>query len=59
MIYDLLDALPDSQISEMASFIMSIKMRDKGRLHKDLEAASLASADFWDNDIGDEVWNNT
>ena len=57
-IFSLIDTLPTSQLSEVASFIMFIKMRDENRLHKDFEALSMSSTDFWDNEIDDEVWND-
>ena len=56
-IYSLIDNLPTSQLSEVASFIMFIKMRDENKLQKDIEALSEASIDFWYNDIDDMVWN--
>ena len=57
-IYNLIDTLPVSQLSEVASFIMFIKMRDENKLYKDLELASISSTGFWDNEIDDEVWND-
>ena len=57
-VYNLIDTLPATQLSEVASFIMFIKMRDENRLHKDFEALSMSSTDFWDNEIDDEVWND-
>ena len=44
-IYDLLDGIPESQLTENQTL-------------KDLELASESSTDFWDNAIDDEVWNN-
>ncbi|MCL2420712.1 MAG: DUF2281 domain-containing protein [Defluviitaleaceae bacterium] len=57
-IYSLLETVPDSQLKEIVSFIMFIKMRDESGLFKDLEALSVSSTGFWDNEIDDEVWNN-
>ena len=57
-IYNLIEGLPNSQLSEIASFIMFIKMRDENKLHKDLEALSVSSTDFWNNEIDDKVWND-
>ncbi|MCL2852867.1 MAG: DUF2281 domain-containing protein [Defluviitaleaceae bacterium] len=57
-IYSLIDTLPPSQLSEVASFITFIKMRDENKLFKDMEALSMSSTDFWDNEIDDEVWND-
>jgi len=56
-IYSLVDTLPTSQLSEVVSFIMFIKMRDENKLYKDFEALSGSSTDFWSNEIDDEVWN--
>ena len=56
-IYSLIEDLPNSQLSEIASFIMFIKMRDENKLFKDLEDLSMSSTDFWNNEIDDEVWN--
>ncbi|MCL2009938.1 MAG: hypothetical protein FWG71_05255 [Synergistaceae bacterium] len=57
-IYNLVETLPDFQLTEIANFILFIKMRDENKLHKDLEALSVSSTDFWNNEIDDEVWNN-
>ena len=57
-VHNLVDTLPTSLLSEVASFIVFIKMRDENKLYKDLEALSVSSTDFWDNEIDDEVWNN-
>ena len=57
-IHNLVDTLPTSLLSEVASFIVFIKMRDENKLYKDLEALSVSSTDFWDNEIDDEVWND-
>ena len=57
-IFNLIDTLPTSQLSEVASFILFIKMRDENKLYKDLESLSVSSTDFWNNEIDDEVWNN-
>jgi len=57
-IYGLTHTLSASQLSEVTSFIMFIKMRDENKLCKGLEALSAYSSDFWNNEIDDEVWNN-
>jgi len=57
-IYNLVETLPDSQLTEIADFILSIKMRDENKLYKGLEALSISSTYFWDNEIDDEIWNN-
>jgi len=57
-IYSLVDTLPDSQLVEIANFILFVKMRDENKLYRELEALSVSSTEFWDNEIDDEVWNN-
>ena len=57
-IYDLVEYLPESQLAEVANFILFIKMRNENKYHKDLEALSVSSTNFWDNEIDDQVWNN-
>jgi hypothetical protein len=57
-IYSLIDTLPNSQLSEVVSFIMFIKKRDESNVYKDLESLSMSSTDFWNNEIDDEVWND-
>ena len=57
-IYNLVETLPDSQLAEITNFILFIKMRDENKLYRDLEALSVSSTDFWNNEVDDEVWNN-
>jgi len=57
-IYTLVESLPDSQLNEIANFILFVKMRDESRRYKDLEALSVSSTEFWNNEVDDEVWNN-
>ena len=57
-VHNLVETLPNSLLPEVASFIMFIKMRDEKKLHKELEALSVSSTDFWNNEIDDEVWND-
>jgi len=57
-VHNLVETLPASLLLEVANFILFIKMRDENRLYKDLEALSVSSTDFWNNDIDDEVWND-
>jgi len=54
----LVESLPDSQLNEIANFILFVKMRDESRRYKDLEALSVSSTEFWNNEVDDEVWNN-
>jgi len=57
-VHNLVDDLPTSLLPEVVNFILFIKMRDENNLYKDLEALSVSSTDFWDNETDDEVWNN-
>ena len=57
-IYTLVESLPDSQLTEIANFILFVKMRGESKSYKDLEALSVSSTEFWNNEIDDEVWNN-
>ena len=57
-VHNLVDTLPTSLLSEVANFIVFIKMRDEGKLYKDLETLSMSSTEFWNNEIDDEVWND-
>jgi len=57
-IYTLVESLPDSQLTEIANFILFVKMRDESKRYKDLETLSVSSTEFWNNKIDDEVWNN-
>jgi len=57
-IYTLVESLPNSQLNEIANFILFVKMRDESMRYRDLEAMSVSSTEFWNNEIDDEVWNN-
>ena len=57
-VHNLVETLPNSLLPEVANFILFIKMRDENGLYKDLEALSVSSTDFWNNEIDDEVWND-
>ncbi|MCL2500161.1 MAG: DUF2281 domain-containing protein [Defluviitaleaceae bacterium] len=57
-VHCLVDTLPASLLQEAANFIKFIKIREERKLYKDLEALSVSSTNFWDNEIDDEVWNN-
>jgi len=57
-----IDTLPDSVVEKIQEFIVFQKFSlnfsgyDKDAI-RDIEAASLSSTDFWDNQH-DEVWDN-
>jgi len=57
-IHNLVETLPTSLLLEVTNFILFIKHREENGIFKDLEALSVSSTDFWNNDIDDEVWNN-
>ena len=57
-IYTLVESLPPSQLNEIANFILFVKMRDESTRYRDLEAMSISSTEFWNNEIDDEVWND-
>jgi len=57
-IYTLVESLPDSQLTEIANFILFVKKRNESNMYKGLEALSVSSTEFWNNEIDDEVWNN-
>ena len=57
-IYTLVETLPDSELPEIANFILFVKMRNESKLFRGLEALSESSTNFWNNEIDDEVWNN-
>jgi len=57
-IYTLVESLPDTQLAEIANFILFVKMRNESKRYKDLETLSVSSTEFWNNEIDDEVWNN-
>ncbi|MCL2603189.1 MAG: DUF2281 domain-containing protein [Defluviitaleaceae bacterium] len=57
-VYNLIDTLPASLLQEAANFIAFIKIREERRLFKGLEALSVSSTEFWNNEIDDEVWND-
>jgi len=53
-----LESMSHSQLSEINSFIVFMRIRDENKLIKDVEALSVSSTDFWNNEIDDEVWND-
>ena len=57
-IYNMVETLPDSQLTEIANFILFIKLRHENESFNDLEKLSVSSIGFWDNEVDDEVWNN-
>ena len=57
-VHNMVEALPTSLLLEVANFILFIMKREENGVYKDLEALSVSSTDFWNNDIDDEVWND-
>ena len=58
IVYDIVETLSDSQLTEIINFMLFIKMREQNEFFRDLESLSVSSTDFWDNDVDDEVWND-
>ena len=57
-IHKIAESLSVSQLNEVISFMLFVKIREENQNFYDLADLSLSSTDFWDNDIDDEVWNN-
>ena len=57
-VYNIIETLSDSQLTEIINFMLFIKMREKNEFFGDLESVSVSSTDFWDNAIDNEVWND-
>ena len=57
-IYGLVESLPDAQLAEIVNYILFVKMRHELKLHKGLEALSVSSTEFWNNELDDEAWND-
>ncbi|MCY6483816.1 DUF2281 domain-containing protein [Clostridium aestuarii] len=58
ILFNLIEKIPENQISEVIDFIGYLKVKREKELYKDLQKASESSLDFWNNDIDDEVWND-
>ena len=57
-IHTLIESMPDSQLDEVAEFILFIKSKGEKEYFKDFEKLSNSSTDFWYNEIDDDVWND-
>jgi len=57
-VHNLIESLPTALLHEVTLLIELIKLRDEQKQFKALEAASVSSMSFWDNEIDDEVWND-
>lgn len=58
ILFNLIEEIPENEISEVIDFIGYLKAKREKELYRDLQKASESSLDFWNNDIDDEVWNN-
>lgn len=58
ILLNLIDEIPEKNISEVIDFIRYLKIKNEMDTFKDLEKASESSMEFWNNNIDDEVWNN-
>lgn len=58
ILFNLIEEIPENEISEVIDFIGYLKLKREKELYKDLQKASESSLDFWNNDIDDEVWGD-
>ncbi|MCY6958460.1 DUF2281 domain-containing protein [Clostridium brassicae] len=58
ILFNLIEEIPENEISEVIDFIGYLKLKREKELYKDLQRASESSLDFWNNDIDDEVWSD-
>ncbi|MCD3194583.1 DUF2281 domain-containing protein [Clostridium botulinum C] len=58
ILFNLIEEIPENEISEVIDFIGYLKLKIEKELYKDLQKASESSLDFWNNDIDDEVWSD-
>ena len=57
-LYELIEEMPDKDISDVIDYVQFLKLKKEKDLCKDLLNSSESSIEFWNNDIDDEVWNN-
>lgn len=57
ILFELIKEMPDKDIPEVIDFVQYLKIKREKDLYKDLQKASESSAEFWNNEIDDEVWN--
>ena len=55
----LIEEIPEQEVEKTLEFAEYLKASKDNSLTKDLTKTSESSLDFWDNDIDDEVWNDT
>lgn len=58
ILFNLIEEIPENEISEVIDFIGYLKAKREKELYRDLQKASESSLDFWNNDIDDKVWND-
>jgi hypothetical protein len=58
-LYKLIADISPQDMEEVADFIGYLKMKRENNLLKELSQAAESSLDFWNNDIDDEVWNDS
>jgi hypothetical protein len=56
---ELISDIPENELGEVFDFIEFLKMKKQKNDFKDLLVASESSLDFWDNEIDDQVWNES
>ncbi|MCC3356003.1 DUF2281 domain-containing protein [Bacillus sp. REN16] len=55
----IIDEIPDNEVVKILDYAELLKAKKENCLVEDLTRASESSLDFWENDIDDEVWNNS
>lgn len=55
----IIDEIPEKEVDKILDFAEYLKTKKEKSLSEDLTKASESSIDFWDNDIDDEVWNDS
>jgi hypothetical protein len=57
-LHKLIDEIGIDEVPEIIDFVEYLKIKKEKSSFQDFSNASLSSAEFWDNEIDDEVWNN-
>lgn len=55
----LIEHISEQEVEKILEFVEYLKASKDKSLTKDLTKTSESSLDFWDNDLDDEVWNET
>lgn len=57
--HELIDQIAEKDYAEVIDFLEFLKSKSDKNEFESLENASQSSMSFWDNDIDDEVWNDS